>query len=201
VKTPVRTTTVLLAGFVWLVGAVVVGVSGVIGMLRPPAPQLTLIALTACCLLVLTGPVRVRAWALRCDERLLVAFHLTRFVGVYFLVLYARGELPYAFAVVGGWGDIVVAALAVGLLAAGRPRGGWRRVAYAGWNLLGLIDILFVVATAARSSLADPASMRALQQFPLNLLLTYIVPVIIVTHLVLAYRLARGTVLRATPSN
>ena len=40
------------------------------------------------------------------DLRLLVLYHLTRFVGVWFLVLYSRGELPYAFAVPGGWGDI-----------------------------------------------------------------------------------------------
>ena len=198
---PVQTTTVVLAGLVWLVGAVVVGMSGVMGALRPPAPQLTLLALTACCLLVLVGSARTRAWSLGVDERVLVAFHLTRFVGIYFLVLYGRGELPYAFAVVGGWGDVVVATLAVALLGAGRPAAGWRRIAYTGWNLVGRADIVFVVATAARSSLADPSSMRALQQFPLNLLLTYIVPIIIVTHLLLGYRLARGAVVRATPSN
>ncbi len=78
---------------------------------------------------------------LRVDERLPVAFHLTRFVGYYFLVLYARGLLPSGFAVVGGWGDITVAVLALGLLAIGRPAPGRRRVAYNVWNALGLFDI------------------------------------------------------------
>jgi hypothetical protein len=55
----------------------------------------------------------LRAWALRVDIRWLVGFHLTRFVGVYFLYLYAHHELPHAFAVWGGFGDIVVAILAL----------------------------------------------------------------------------------------
>src|SRR5256885_15852628 len=45
---------------------------------------------------------------------------LFRSVGVYFLVLYGRGELPFDFAVPGGWGDIAVATLALGLIV------GWR---------------------------------------------------------------------------
>jgi hypothetical protein len=47
---------------------------------------------------------------------------VTRFVGAYFLVVYYRdAALPRAFAVPGGWGDIIVATLALGLLvAAGR---------------------------------------------------------------------------------
>ena len=44
------------------------------------------------------------------DLRALALFHVTRFVGFYFLVLHARGELPWAFAVPGGWGDNITAA-------------------------------------------------------------------------------------------
>jgi hypothetical protein len=39
---------------------------------------------------------------LNLDVRWLVALHLCRFVGFYFLWLYSSGELPYAFAVPGG---------------------------------------------------------------------------------------------------
>jgi hypothetical protein len=187
---PVRTQSVLAAALVWLVVAIAVGASGVLATLGPPVPQLILLGLTAACLAVLVGVRRIRAWALAVDQRVLVAFHLSRFVGLYFLALYARGELPYAFAVVGGWGDIVVALLALGLLIAG-PATGWRRAAYAMWNALGLADILFVVGTAARSGMADPGSMRALQHLPLSLLPTYVVPIVVVTHLVLGYRFLR----------
>jgi hypothetical protein len=98
---------------------------------------------------------------------------------------------PYAFAVPGGWGDITVASLASLLLATGPPRDGWRRSAYAAWNVLGLVDILFVVATAGRLVMSDPASMAALQRLPLSLLPTFLVPLIIASHVVLWTRLAR----------
>jgi hypothetical protein len=117
--------------------------------------------------------------------------HASRFVGFYFLVLQSRGELPYAFAVPGGWGDIVVAT--TGLALAFVPREAvWRRKAYLAWNIFGLVDILFVIATAARLALAEPQSMSALLRLPLSLLPTYFVPLIIATHVVLFVRCSRN---------
>jgi hypothetical protein len=187
-----RPTAVLTALGVWLVVAVTLGASGRLEALQPPVPQLTLIALTAGALLATARIPAVRAWALSVDVRILVAFHVTRFVGSYFLVLYRRGELPYAFAVPGGWGDILVASLALLLLLSGPPDTVRRRRAYVAWNVLGLLDILFVVATAARLGLADPASMQALLRLPLCLLPTFLVPLIITSHVLLAIRLARA---------
>jgi hypothetical protein len=56
---------------------------------------------------------------------------------------------------------------------------------------LGLIDILIVVTTATRLALRDPDSMVALLQLPLSLLPTFLVPLIIFTHLIIAIRLFR----------
>ena len=130
----------------------------------------------------------MRRWATRVDTRVFVAFHLTRFVGIYFLVLYGRGELPYEFAVIGGWGDIIVAMLAIPLIAMGPPEGR-RRLAYLVWNVVGLADILFVVATATRLTLADPASLAPMLRLPLSLLITFVVPIVIATHIWLFHRL------------
>jgi hypothetical protein len=177
------------AFLVWLIVAIGIGVSGLLARLRPPLPQLVLLGITAAGLAIVIAVRQVRDRALSLDERRLVAFHLTRFIGIEFLLLYRRGELPYRFAVYGGWGDIVVATLAVALLATG-PATGRRCPLFAAWNLLGFADIVFVVVTAARSALADPGSMRPLVEFPLNLLLTFVVPIIIVSHLVLGFRLA-----------
>jgi hypothetical protein len=176
----------------WLVVAITLGASGRLEALQPPLPQLTLIALTAGALLATARIPSVRAWALSVDVRVLVAFHLIRFVGGYFLVLYRRGELPYAFAVPGGWGDILVASLALLLLFSGPPKTVGRLRAYIAWNVLGLLDILFVVATAARLGLAAPASMQALLRLPMSLLPTFLVPLIITSHVLLAVRLARA---------
>jgi hypothetical protein len=64
------------------------------------------------------------------------------------------------------------------------------------WNVLGLADILFVVVTAAWLGVAEPESMAALLRLPLSLLPTFLVPLIIASHVVLGVRLARRGGLR-----
>jgi hypothetical protein len=137
------------------------------------------------------GLAEFRAWLAALDVRWLVALHLTRFVGAYFLYLYGQGQLPYAFAVPGGIGDIAVATLAAVLLVAGPPRDARRRLAYGAWNVLGLADILFVVTTGGRLVTTAPESMVALTRLPLSLLPTFLVPLIIASHVLLGVRLAR----------
>jgi len=65
------------------------------------------------------------------------------------------------------------------------------RTALVAWNLLGLADIIGVAATAARDEAAVPGSMHLLDRFPLILLPTCIVPLIIVTHGLMLVRAAR----------
>jgi hypothetical protein len=186
----VATSTVLTATAVWLGVAVAVGESGLLRGARPPLPQVVLLGLTVALLGLLRVSPGFRAWAFAVDVRGLTLIHATRFVGAYFLVLHARGELPWAFAVPGGWGDIVVAvaALALAGLAPRRGPAGWW--AYAIWNVVGFADIVGVVLTAVRLALADPASMQALLRLPLSLLPTYLVPIIAWSHLVIFARLA-----------
>jgi hypothetical protein len=189
---PIRTRAILLAALFWLVAAVALGASGVLQSLRPPVPQLGVAALTLALLLAGIRSPRLRAWALGVDIRALVALHLTRFVGAEFLAYYRRGELPFAFAVPGAWGDMAVAATAILVLACGRPTTPARRRIYGTWNTLGLADILYVVLTATRLALANPDSMRALLRLPLSLLPTFLVPLIIASHVLIAVRLARA---------
>ncbi len=182
-----------LIGFVWLVAAVALGASGRLSELRPPAPQLVLLGLTLVLLLAGALVPGFRGWLAGLNLRQIVALHLTRFVGIYFLILYARGELPYAFAVPGGWGDIAIAtgALALVLLV---PDLAAHRTWVLTWNLLGFIDIVYVVVTAARLLFANPDSMSALLRLPLSLLPTFLVPLIIASHVFLFWRLRRERV-------
>jgi len=179
----------IVVGLVWLAAALGLGATGAIARWRPPTPQLVLAGLTVVLLAAVVARPRFRHWLARLDLRWLVAVHLTRFVGFYFLLLYYRDRaLPRAFAVPGGWGDIVVATLALALLIAGgklevRPR------LVGVWNALGLLDIVFVVATASRLALADPDSMNALLRLPLSLLVTFLVPIIIADHVVVFWRI------------
>ena len=172
----------------WLLAAIALGASGVLLRLRPPAPQVVLAGLTIALLVAWRFNHAFRQWIGTLDLRALIALHLTRFVGLYFLALCRRSELPCDFAIPAGWGDIAVATLALILLAT------WNRTvtipAWIGaWNALGLIDILFVVASAARHAIAEPASMVALLRLPLSLLVTFLVPLIISSHIFIFARL------------
>lgn len=145
-----------------------------------------ILSVVAALVLALAVVRPLRAWALTTDIRYLIAFHIVRFVGFYFLFLYSLYELPYNFAVFGGLGDIVVAILALVVIfffARFSP-------AVVSWNLLGLADIVAVAVTAARDEMAAPGSMHMLDRFPLILLPTCIVPLIIVTHGLMLVRAA-----------
>lgn len=176
---------VSVALVVWLAIATVLSYLGVWERARIPMPLL--VPVIVCVLLGVIGwNTQVREWVRALDPRWLVALHLVRFVGLLFLVMYRRSELPWAFAVPGGCGDIVVATGAAVLLLAVLPvrsRTSWRLLLI--WNVAGLLDILFVVSTAARLTFADPLSMIALLRLPLSVLPAFFVPLIIVSHLLL----------------
>jgi hypothetical protein len=182
---------VVLVGVAWLLVATALGAAGAVRRLQPPAPLLVVFGLTALVLAAAWRLVGFRAWLAALDARWLVAPHLTRYVGAYFLYLYGQGRLPYAFAVPGGWGDIVVATLAALLLLTGPPTPGKLRAAYLGWNVLGLADLLGVVVTAGRLGVQDPDSLAEFLELPLSLLPTFLVPLLLATHVVLFARLLR----------
>jgi hypothetical protein len=176
-----------LIGFAWFVA----GATDRFAALPPPQPQLVLLGLTAGLILAALVVPPFRRWLSGVDLRTVVAIHLTRFIGVYFLVLHGRGLLPFRFAVVGGWGDIAIAATALLWLVL-TPAPAAHRVLLGAWNLLGLLDIVYVVATAARLGMADPRSMAAMRTLPLSLLPTFLVPLIITSHLLILWRLQRA---------
>jgi hypothetical protein len=182
---------VRLAFWVWFIAAVLVGQQRLLQRLPPPVVQGVLFGLTAILTLAYFRLAAFRAWIDALDLRALVLVHVTRLVGIYFLVLYRRGELPYAFAVPGGCGDIAVAILA--LLVVFLPLDPARRTRFLTiWNVIGLTDIALVVATAIRLNLAEPSQMRALTYLPLSLLPTFLVPLIIATHVIIFARVARA---------
>ncbi len=176
--------------WLWLIAALIAGRFGLLTRFLGPGLQILLFGLTAAILLLYFKMAPLRTWIDSLDPRALVLPHVTRFVGFYFLVLYQRGELPYAFAVPGGWGDILVAALVLPVCLLPLTDA-TRRSALTIWNVFGFVDILMVLATAARLGLQDPAQLRALTYLPLSLLPTFLVPLILATHVVLFVRLSR----------
>jgi hypothetical protein len=175
----------------WFAVAVLVGQQRLLQRLPPPAVPGIVLVLTALLLIGYFCLTALREWVHRLDLRGLVLIHVSRLIGIYFLALYARGELPYAFAVPGGVGDIIVALFA--LLVVFLPVGFERRqhLIYI-WNVVGFIDIMLIVVTAAYFSFSWPTQMRALTRLPLSLLPTFLVPLIIATHIVIFARIARA---------
>ena len=175
----------LLVLAIWLLISLAIGYTGLLARVPLPPPAIA-IAMTAVILVVWRIPA-VRRHVRRGGPAPLVAFHLTRaFAGAYFLYLLSRGELPAEFARVAGWGDIVIAIGAVSVLRFCIPvltRG--QEIALLAWNAAGLIDILLVLSRGIRLFMADPAIGDLFVQLPLALLPTFVVPLVIASHIVL----------------
>lgn len=170
---------------IWLLIALAIGYTGLLERMPLPPPAVAM-AMTVVAL-VMWRTRAVRDAVRRRGPAPLVAFHLIRgLAGAYFLLLYSRGELPGEFALLAGWGDIVVAIGAVGVLRFCTPvltRG--QEAGLLVWNAAGLADILMVLARGIRMFLTDPAAGRLFLELPLSLLPTFVVPLVIASHIVL----------------
>jgi hypothetical protein len=181
-------TLVLLA---WLCFAV--GLGGWFQNASASTVAATVWTLTALVFLVCWRVRTIRVCVLNIDLRWLVVLHVTRlFIGAYFLVLCQRRQLPCAFATPAGWGDIVIGILAVALVSSMQTQ--FAKTVLLTWNTLGLIDIVFVVLSALRVGLKDWQSMHALRELPLSLLPTFLVPLIIASHVLIFMRLIRARI-------
>ncbi len=186
----IRPTGLVVTLLIWLVVAFVVSTHG---FTNASAPVIALTIWGSSHVARLLGwwifsAVRRRVDALPLAA--LIAIHLCRFVGVYFLILGNAGCLSKDFAFPAGIGDIVVAIGAVLLLLSNALR--QRRAVVLGWNVIGLIDIVFVVFSALRCGLRDWSSIALLRQLPLSLLPTFVVPLIMVSHVLIFIRIASG---------
>lgn len=174
---------------IWFLAALAAGATGILSRTRPPAPQFVLLGMTLVLLALGWGIRSWRRWLAEVDLRTLVSLHLTRFVGFYFLYLHKLGQLPEAFATPAGWGDIAVAVTTAVVLSYRPLDPAAARKIFLFWNVFGFIDILMVVVNATRIGLANPVSMQALLKLPLSLLPTFLVPLIIASHVVIFVRL------------
>jgi len=126
----------------------------------------------------------------------LVGLNAGRVLGVQFVLLYAMGRLPPAFALSAGLGDILVGVLAVPLaLAIRRGATGWQRYALA-WNALGTLDLVAAVTLGVGSAPGFPLRFifqqpdtGAMGSLPWLLIPGFLVPLYLITHLFIFARL------------
>ncbi len=185
--------TLWLLGAGWFLLALYAGETELLALLPAVGPQVLIFGLTALLLGAYFGSISFRTAIDAWRDRTFLLVHLVRFVGIYFLVLSARGQIEPSFAVPAGWGDILVALGAAGLLIIPSLKWAWLV-----WNSLGLLDIIFVVGKAGVLRFSNPDALAALSRLPLSFLPTMIVPLIIATHVILFLRLLRRKSARAT---
>ncbi|GAC1450656.1 MAG: hypothetical protein PVSMB4_09740 [Ktedonobacterales bacterium] len=117
----------------------------------------------------------------------LLFLHTFRTVGLVFLVPGVVGtRLPDAFAVPAAYGDLLAAVLALGALLMLRAR--WRAALVLVWlfNLEGMVDLLNAFIQAARVNLAAAYALG-----PAWLILTFVVPALLVAHVLIFWLLLR----------
>lgn len=170
----------------WGALAALAGAAGFLGRLPSAGPQILIAGLTVGFSLALlrVGPLRSSAAAV--STRAFLAVHGLRLVGAWFLWLQAQGRIPAEFAQRAGWGDIVAAVAALGLLAL--PDGPVFRRALVAWNIFGAADLFVAVGTATWLNLTRPGSMVELTRLPLTLVPLWLVPVLLSTHLLMLRR-------------
>ena len=174
----------------WLGLAIGVGLTGKFEQASARMVAATVWTLTILVLLSWWKIPAVNRWVRSIDFRWLLALHLTRFIGFYFLFLCRREELACRFARPAGIGDAITAIGAAILLLWPLLRG--RRPGKPPidiWNVFGFLDIILVVFTAFRVGLTDWSGMAPLRSLPLMLLPTFLVPLIIASHFMVFVRL------------
>jgi hypothetical protein len=128
----------------------------------------------------------------------LVGVQFYRVLGAIFLLMYAQGRMPGAFALPAGGGDVAIGLLAP-VVAVAYARGvPGREVLVAGWNLLGLVDLANAIATGFLTS-PSPLQMLSLDapnwlisDFPLVLVPVFGVPLAILLHVASLIKLSRS---------
>jgi hypothetical protein len=164
---------------------------------RPPLP-LGLAAVVPVALFAVSYLTSVRfrelVWTL--DLRLLTLAQTWRVGGIVFLILYQRGALPGVFAIPAGWGDF-----AIGITA---PVVAWYwsrpfpTKTFIAWNVLGSLDLVLAVTLGVLASrtpigiLAGDVTTRLMGQFPLSLIPTFFVPLLLILHLISLSRVRKG---------
>lgn len=171
---------------VWCGAAFLIGASGVLARLTVPPPAIAVV-ITAALLIALGASPAMRMRVRTLGLPTLVAFHAVRIAaGIYFLLLYRRGEMPREFAVVAGLGDVAVGVGALIVCWFCFPlHSGMQRTTLLTWNALGLLDILVVLANGIRLFLRDPSLADVFTRLPLAMLPTFVVPMVIVSHVLL----------------
>jgi hypothetical protein len=134
-----------------------------------------------------------RRFVLALDPRSLTSMHSLRTGGFVFLVLYTYHLLPGLFALPAGLGDIAIGATAT--LVALRLASPHHRSNFILWQSLGILDLVTAIAFGAGASFIDPHGIPTtpLTVLPLSLIPTFVVPLLLILHIICIAQARRWT--------
>ena len=130
------------------------------------------------------------------SQRWLVGLQIWRAIGGVFLIEMARGNLPGIFSLPAGVGDVMVAALAVGVLLAYRNKAVVGRTAVGAVIALGFVDFFSAfffgfTSSAGPLQLFHPAVATQTFLFPTGMIPLFLVPCAIFFHVLSLLELRR----------
>ena len=187
----VKTLTVAILAL-WFLLALCLSLLGVFDSnRRPPIPLGTaaILPVAAFAICYLRWP-EFRRFVLAANLRLLTLAQSWRVGGIVFLILYSEGVLPGVFALPAGWGDIAIGATAPLVAWTMSSEKNFRMPIFVLWNALGMLDLVMAVTLGILASasplgiLAGEITTRAMGTFPLSLIPTFFVPLLIILHLI-----------------
>ncbi len=163
---------------------------------RPPIPLgLAAVVPVAVFLASYLASARFREFVFSLDLRALTVAQTWRVAGIVFVVLYFLGALPGVFALPAGLGDFAVGVTAP--LVAWYWKRPFPYRTFIVWNVLGSLDLVTAVSLGVLASatpvgvLAGDVTTRLMGQFPLSLIPTFFVPLLLIFHLI-SLRRVRG---------
>lgn len=116
----------------------------------------------------------------------LVALHIFRVIGVFFVLLAVHHALPKPFAFVAGIGDMLTAASSLFVVKAIRDQKSYAKRLTYWWNIFGTVDILFtaIAANVLTKMSIDNGSMGVdtLAMFPFCIIPAFAPPIILFLH-------------------
>jgi len=127
---------------------------------------------------------RFRQFTLSLNSRTLTFVQSWRILGFVFVISQAYGVLPAIFALPAGYGDIAIGATASFVAwKLANPR---HRNSFILWQVVGIADLVMAVSLGTTARLLSPhgTSMVAMTVLPLSLVPTFIVPLLLIFHVI-----------------
>ncbi len=117
----------------------------------------------------------------------LVAVHIFRLIGIFFLLLAFHDALPKLFAIVAGLGDILTSITCIFVAKSIKQQKTYAKTLALLWNTFGLMDIMFTAVTAivlTKLSIDNGTmGVDTLARFPFCLIPAFAPPIIIFLHI------------------